>query len=89
MYGVKDIALNWFASYLHDRKFQVCINSMNSETKSFNYSVPQGSCSGASSIKDWIIDHLQNTLLSVHEWMCQNRLKMNPNKAEFILFGGR
>ena len=47
MYGIDGKALNWFESYLADRKFQVCVNGSYSKVETFNYSVPQGSCCGA------------------------------------------
>lgn len=32
---------------------------------------------------------LEQCLNSVHVWMCQNKLKLNPSKTEFIMFGGK
>ena len=34
-------------------------------------------------------DRLKNCLDDVKEWLSANKLKLNPNKAEFILFGSR
>jgi len=33
------------------------------------------------------IESIESTLLSVHNWMSSNRLKMNPTKTEVIFFG--
>ena len=45
-FGVYGVALNWFKEYLHDRKFKVCVDGVYSEIKTFNFSIPQVSCSG-------------------------------------------
>ena len=45
-YGISDAALGWIASYLTDRKLRVNIKDSTSDVKSFNFSVPQGSCLG-------------------------------------------
>lgn len=33
------------------------------------------------------LDRVERVLLSINEWMNSNRLKMNPSKTEFIVFG--
>ena len=35
------------------------------------------------------IEELERCLLDIHNWMNENRLKMNPMKMEFIMFGGK
>ena len=45
-YGIEDTALTWIKSYLKDRKMHVQIDNVTSSVKTFNYSVPQGSCLG-------------------------------------------
>ena len=35
------------------------------------------------------INDLEECLMKTNEWMCHNRLKMNPDKSEFILFGNK
>ena len=38
---------------------------------------------------DCKISDLQNTLISVQDWMFTNKLKLNPDKTEFMLIGNR
>ena len=45
-YGIRNVALDWFKSYLTRRKQFVHINGENSETKSITCGVPQGSVLG-------------------------------------------
>ena len=35
------------------------------------------------------LSNLQNTLISVQDWMYQNKLKLNPDKTEFLLIGNK
>ena len=123
-FGVTGTPLDWLSSYLRDRQLKVKINDSTSNSHTFNYSVPQGSCLGpvlfnayASTIVECIpegislggyaddhfikgkfdpsntetittcVDTVQNTLLSINEWMSANRLKLNPTKTEVIAFG--
>ena len=44
--GVKGTALNWFHSYLSNRKQSIIINSKRSSEKALSYGVPQGSVLG-------------------------------------------
>ena len=60
-YGIKNTALEWLKSYLRDRQMCVKIDKSKSDLRTFNYSVPQGSCLGpllfnmyASTIKECI-----------------------------------
>ena len=46
-FGIKELALKWFDSYLQPRSFKVAVNWKYSDEKQLTYSVPQGSCSGA------------------------------------------
>ena len=45
-YGVRGIALDWFKSYLNNRRQFVTINGISSNELSMNYGVPQGSVLG-------------------------------------------
>ena len=45
-FGISHDALDWFSSYLKDRRLCVRIRNSNSDNKCFNFSVPQGSCLG-------------------------------------------
>ena len=45
-YGIKNNLLNWFHSYLSDRRQRVCIDGYHSTWKSINAGVPQGSILG-------------------------------------------
>ena len=52
IYGIRGTALNWFCSYLHDRKLRVKIKSIDSCTSNqsiwydYTHGTPQGSCLG-------------------------------------------
>ena len=46
-FGINELALKWFDSYLQPRSFKVEVNGKYSDEKQLTYSVPQGSCSGA------------------------------------------
>ena len=46
-YGIRGIAINWFRSYLTNRKQYVTIAGGNSELKIMKFGVPQGSLLGS------------------------------------------
>ena len=123
MYWKKSLALllNWCRSYLANRSFKVSIGSEYSKWKTFNYSVPQGSCNGPTyyclyasttinhidhdtGLNAFADDHtinysfdplndtdekkaivkIERNLCLIHDWMNQNRLKMDTGKMELI-----
>ena len=45
-FGVEGIALNWIKTYLANRQMHIKVNDSTSSVRTFNYSVPQGSCLG-------------------------------------------
>ena len=46
-YGIREIALNWFTSYLKNRKQFISVNNINSDIYNLNqFGVPQGSVLG-------------------------------------------
>ena len=64
-FGVHSVTLNWFKECLCDRKFKVCVDGDYSEIKTFNFSIPQGSCSGPQlyclyygSIRNVVLDNI-------------------------------
>ena len=42
-YGFRGVVNDWFRSYLHERKQKVCINGYDSDLKTLQHGVPQGS----------------------------------------------
>ena len=46
LYGVDNLELKWFSSYLTNRKLLCKVNGVYSKTEDFGFSVPQGSCFG-------------------------------------------
>ena len=45
-FGIANMALDWISCYLRNRKFSVHIDSFSSNTKTINFSIPQGSILG-------------------------------------------
>ena len=45
-FGFHDTCHRWLSSYLRDRCLQVLVDQYTSSSRTFNYSVPQGSCLG-------------------------------------------
>ena len=46
-FGIAETALQWYQGYLRPQGMKVCINNAYSSIRPLNYSVPQGSASGA------------------------------------------
>ena len=116
-YGIRGTALDWFKSYLSDRKQFVSVNGSNSNHLSVTCGVPQGSVLGpllfliyindlplSSSRLDFYLfaddtniyyeaeslHHLQNVvnkeLKKVKIWLDVNKLSLNIDKTNFIIF---
>ena len=122
-YGISDVVLRWFTSYLTDRKQAIKIQDILSSERNLPYGVPQGSVLGpvlftlyttplskvistftslshhlyADDTQIYVnlspqtftssIEQLQDCLHAVQLWMASNKLKLNPDKTEFILLG--
>ena len=122
-YGISELALGWFRSYLSGRTHSVKIGSTLSHPASLQYGVPQGSVLGpilfslyTNTISSIIHSHssidfhfyaddtqlyislspanfshsikkLKNCLNDIQNFMFTNKLKLNPDKTEFILIG--
>ena len=123
-YGISELALGWFKSYLSGRTHSVKVDSTLSHPAVLEYGIPQGSVLGPilfflytnpissiihshSSINhhfyaddsqlyttlsptnfSYSIQKLKNCL-DIQNFMFANKLKLNPEKAEFILIGSK
>ena len=120
-YGVRDSMLNWFRSYLLDRKQYVYFNGQSSELLLNNCGVPQGSVLGPLLLYIYIyiyindlpniskilnfylfaddtniyyestsLNELERTvnkeLHKLYLWLNVNRLSLNIDKTNFIIF---
>ena len=124
-YGISELALGWFKSYLSGRTHSVKIGSTLSHPAVLHYGVPQGSVLGpilfslyTNPISSIIHSHssinyhfyaddtqlyitlspenfshsiqkLKNCLNDIQNFMFVNKLKLNPDKTEFILIGSK
>ena len=124
-YGISELALGWFKSYLSGRTHLVKVGSTLSHPVTLQYGVPQGSILGPilfslytnpissiiqshSSINyhfyaedtqlyislspanfSHCIQKLKNCLNDIQNFMFTNKLKLNPDKTEFILIGSK
>ena len=122
-YGISELALGWFKSYLSGRTQSVKVGSTLSHPAVLQYGVPQGSVLGpilfslyTNPISSIIHSHsslnyhfcaddtqlyvtlspanfshsmqkLKNCLNDIQNFMFTNKLKLNPDKTEFILIG--
>ena len=124
-YGISELALGWFKSYLSGRTHSVKVGSTLSHPAALQYGVPQGSVLGpilfslyTNPISSIIHSHssinyhfyaddtqlyitlspanfshsiqkLKNCLNDIQNFMFTNKLKLNPDKTEFILIGSQ
>ena len=124
-YGLSELALGWFKSYLSGRTHSVKVGSTLSHPAVLHYGVPQGSVLGPIIYSLYInpigsiihshssidyhfyaddtqlyitlslenfshsIQKLKNCLNDIQNFMFANKLKLNPDKTEFILIGSR
>ena len=124
-YGISELALSWFKSYLSGWTHSVKVGSTLSHPVVLQYGVPQGSIVGsilfshynnpissiihshssinhhfyADDTQSYItlsptnfshsIQKLKNCLNDIQNFMFTNKLKLNPEKIEFILIGSK
>ena len=124
-YGISELALGWFKSYLSGRTHSVKVGNTLSHPAALQYGIPQGSVLGPilfslytnpissiihshSSINHHFyavdtqlyitltptnfshsIQKLKNCLSDIQNFMSANKLKLNPEKTEFILIGSK
>lgn len=122
-FGIEGTALQWFKSYLENRRCTVNIRSEFSTQRILDFSVPQGSLGGpvmysqyASTLQyevpsdfklhGYADDHclkkthkptfsqavkvsneISSAMVTINKWMDENRLKLNNDKTEYIMFG--
>ena len=121
LYGFSGSVLNWFSSYLSERKLSVLVNNSYSDPADLHFGVPQGSVLGpilfilytkplstlmnshslsnqsfaddtqlytSSSIEniDSTLVTVQDCVLDIKQWMTDNKLKLNDDKTEALLF---
>ena len=116
-YGIRGTALNWFKSYISNRKQYVFLNGESSKLKEVSCGVPQGSVLGPLLFLLYIndlpnisknfdfylfaddtniyceantLDELEFTinkeLKELRSWLIVNRLSLNINKTNFVIF---
>ena len=124
-YGISELALGWFKSYLSGRTHSVEVGNTLSHPAALQYGIPQGSVLGpilfslyTNPISSIIHSHsninyhfygddtqlyitltptnfsrsiqkLKNCLSDIQNFMSANKLKLNPEKNEFILIGSK
>ena len=121
LYGISDTVLNWFSSYLSDRKLSVLVNGNYSSPAPLPFGVPQGSVLGpilfilytkplstlmeshslsnqsfaddtqlysssSAADIDTTLETIQDCIKDVKQWMTDNKLKLNDDKTEALLF---
>ena len=90
LYGIRGHILDWFRSYLQNRKQYIHINDTNSNLGSISCSVPQGSILGPLLFILYINDisnishlmfQLQFQLQKLNTWLTANKLSLNISKT--------
>ena len=116
-YGIRGKALQWFQSYLSDRKQFVTIGGYNSSTVPITCGVPQGSLLGpllfsiyvndiqnssnvlsfilfaddsnlfySNSDPNKLVENLNAELINVTNWIKANKLSLNIQKTNYMIF---
>ena len=91
-YGISELALGWFKSYLSGRTHSVKVGNTLSHPAVLQYGVPQGSVFGPTLTPtnfSHSIQKLKNCLSDIQNFMSANKLKLNPEKTKFILIGSK
>ena len=87
LYGIRGHILDWFRSYLQNRKQYIHINDTHSNLGSISCSVPQGSILGPLLFILYINDishlmfQLQFQLQKLNTWLTANKLSLNISKT--------